>query len=275
MIQGLSQSQIQKLSQAGIKTQYELITNLPFGVEVILPFGYSEGQYISQNLEISFFLTAQLIQFENKKNNFKNYLLFQVKTKDGQMMNIFYFGQVSYVIKDLVVGQIYQFLLKKKGDDGKLWSSSKFVILNQHSSSNEFILGKAVDKVYFVPKYSKMGILQSPFFRQVHTQLQDSQYLIPLQDLVPSNSLVPMTIDLKMIHKPQSIDEFKLGLEIWQCFMAFLRLNLIKFLEQQQESKLVNKSEIDLIFLKKMVEELEYELSDSQKKATWEILNLI
>jgi RecG-like helicase len=279
MIPNLSASQLQKLSQVGIKTLYELITFLPFGLEVMVPYGSSDnlfGQNIAKDskvkeLEIGYFLEAELVSIEQRQSS-RSFSVLRVHNQEYGDLNLYFFGTSAYVMRDLVVGATYQFLLKKKGD---FWSASKFVVASNEVIETHFVLGKASTKVYYLPKYHKTGILQSAFFRQVFSQLRSSNFLINLDGMFPQNDVLPIVIDLAHVHRPQSPQQFMATVELWNTFLAFLRLSLVKYLESQSEQILVDSTEVDLEFLKLLVGSLPYDLSDSQKSTTWQILEMV
>ena len=164
--------------------------------------------------------------------------------------------------------------MSKKGD---FWTIEKLKIAdnkisNSDQNNNE---SKPISKSKIQAKYSQRGILKSAFWEQIHRQIPPQAYILNLQNLVPINSIIPQSINLLGIHKPQEKQEYYNTLNQWTAYQVFLKMSLIRYLDNQKQSKIARSANLDIDFLKKLSGTLPFELSTSQKQTIWDILQEI
>ena len=261
----LSKNQIQKLELHGIRTLWDLVTYFPYDLQSILPF----DQYIGET-KAKYLLQGELLDFQYRQNN-RPYYLLTFRDSNNRIVSAFLFATSPYIIKTLEIGQTYQALLKRSGD---FWQCEKFAALADELIP-EFKLGQAIIQPYILSKYPKLGILQSPFLVQVHSQLPASVYNMDLSGLVPPNDLIPANMSLMAIHKPDSTQDFEQALTTYRLLKIFLKLTLVEYLESEKEVKNAKNATLDVDFLKQFSIELPFSLSTSQKQTIWDILGEI
>jgi len=139
-------------------------------------------------------------------------------------------------------------------------------------NKNAFELGRAELKEYILAKYSKFGSLESIDFLRLHQKIDPKYYNLNLKGLIPKNNLIKESIDLAKIHKPKNNTEYSQGYQEWIALQAFLKLALLKKMDLKKGQDFGFKTKYNQDFLKEIVASLEFQMSDSQKLAVWDIL---
>ena len=278
----LSKSQIEKLSQVGVRSLYDLIITMPLNLEQIESINSDNND---NNFELGnetdnktkFEWKAKLVQIDQKQGKIKSYYL--LKFNDNQKtISGFYFATASFVQKLLQIDTIYDLKMSKKGN---FWTIEKLKIADNNISNSDQknneskTESKPISKSKIQAKYSQKGILKSAFWEQVHRQIPPQAYILNLQNLVPINSIIPQSINLLGIHKPQDKQEYYNILNQWTAYQVFLKMSLIRYLDRQKQSKVARSANLDIDFLKGLTNTLPFELSISQKQTIWDILQEI
>ena len=260
----VSKNQQDKLNTIGIRSLYDLITFLPMDFVPILPF-----EEFGNNPEprTKYLLQAELIHVDSRKGSFKPYFYLTLQFENRRIF-AYYFASSSWTMKSLEVGKEFQLLLVQSNG---FWQVEKMVGAKSFVSNN-FALGSAAMDSHLLCRYHKRGIFMSQFFEQIHSQLLPQSYLLNLEGLVPDNNIIPMVLNLNLIHHPQSSSEYQKGAQNWVAFKLFLKVSLVQYLESEKEQKLARAGLLDRNFLESIVTKLPFELSESQLKTTNEVL---
>lgn len=256
----LSANQITKLKIVGIDDVYKLITNLPTGIEIILPL--EKGTQIEDKTKYNW--RAELTNFEKKQGKHTFYWLLQFRF-ENRAISVYYFANTSFTQNTLKIGSLYDLHLTRK--EG-LWSLNKIKISTAQDSQPK-------PTRIIRTKYAKRGFLQSAFFEQVHKQLAPAVYSLELKGLVPTNDIIPQTLNLYSLHQPNSEQEYLKCLNQWIALKVYLKVSVMKSLEVSKIQKKAKAAKFELDFLKELTTNLPFELSVSQKQTIWELLHEI
>jgi RecG-like helicase len=255
-------TQAAKLQQAGIATMYDFVTYLPASLSKIQPlqsFWAAEGQFLWQ---------AKLLNFTIRKGR-QPFLV--LETEGKFKLQAYFFGMAQYTLGQLKTGQDYQFMVTHKN---KFWTIQRFAPLKADELiSHHFILGRAEQKEYLLPKYSTLNGLPSSYIIQLHRRLLPADYHLNLRGLVPSSDLIPEKIDLSKLHRPSDFESYLQTQSSWVALRVYLKLSLMRYLDSLNRQSFAPGTRLDVDFLKQITSRLPFELSQSQKLAIWEILN--
>ena len=258
--------QSQKLVAAGFENLYNLITYLPFDLAKIRPL---ENIYNLPQEGILYLYSGKLTNITHRTGG-KHFLILDF---EGQFsLRAYMFSVANYTLKALQIGQNYQLLVVFQGG---FWNVEKFAIKSNPKESKLFTLGQALEREYLLPKYIKRGELRSSDFQALHRRLGSADYVLNLEGLVPQNSLLPQTISLEGIHKPQSMEKYEQAPHQWISLKVFLRLSLLRYMDRVSSQSVAPSGNLDLKFLQKLTKKLPFELSLTQKTVVWDILQEI
>ena len=286
----LSSYQAKKLQQNGIKSLYELLTHFPFRLETIKPVEsldrllYGSFYSAKQNSEPAptYLWQGKLMAVQN--NYQKRYRLLEMvdlnPTKpssysyQSSSYRLYSFSQVKFLDKLLTPGHNFQILLKLKND---FLSIQKIAKIETDLVDTPFLtLGKSRPKNFTIPVYPKKENLLSGYFLKLHQSLDKNIYNFNLQGLIPPNPIIPQRLDISKIHFPSSTQDFEDNYRLWLAFQVFLKMSLLKFFNLKKTEDLVAKKiVVDQDFLKHLTQKIPFQLSTSQKKAIWSILQEI
>jgi len=267
LLQKFTAEQAKKLLGVGVANIYGLITYLPYDLQEIIPLKDVFNQKDSQGKE--FLWQGKLLNIDFRKGA-KRFLVLDFT---GDMsLKCYLFSVASYTLKTLEINQFYQLVLNYNNG---FWSILRFAKLQEIQSKPYFLLGSAVSKSYYVPKYNKLSYLPGGFFNLLHKRLKTTDYVLNLKDLVPENSIIPLNINLSLIHKPETKELYQQAMSQWLSLKVFLKLNLVKYLESLKTKVEISAGNLDLELLKKLSSKLPFELSKTQKTTIWDILQEI
>jgi RecG-like helicase len=240
-----------------------LITYLPFDLQNIKPL---ENINASPNLDTIYLWSGKLVNITHRKGN-KPFLILDFQ--GNQTIKAYLFSLAKYTMANLVLNKTYQLLLAyRKG----FWTIDKFALQQETLTTHPFILGKMILRDYLMPKYSKIGVLQSSYFNQIFRRLKPQDYILNLKGLLPQNDLIPEYLDLSKIHSPSSLIEYENTLHSWIALKVFLRTSLDKFINMESKSKPAKSGPLNMNLLKHLSSNLPFELSPTQKTTIWDIL---
>jgi len=263
----LTPRQFQILSKSGIKNLYDLITYHPSGTEEIktLPSLYG---FFDEN--ITYFTEGKLISKVKRKSKA---LFFQLQFQvESGILNCYFFSRAKFMDSMLQNGDEYQFMMQhKKG----FWSIKKISRIKKNQNKlNYFSLGACHLGDYLLPVYPKNGQITNELLRAIHEKIPAGFYILNLEKLVPkSQNLISQKIDLSNIHHPKNQKSFQETKKKWVALKVFLKLSVMRKINSTNKDFIGKASILDTKFLKGLSETLPFELSQSQKKAIWDILN--
>lgn len=250
-----------ELDTLGITNLYQLITYFPINLAEIKPL--DNGPFSSK---IKYIANLKLINFQLKKSNRPFFLL---EFESGfNNLTCYYFTTAKYVFNQLQIGQNYQVILSYKSP---FWNVDRLAVL-QDFVSDKFILGKAELKPWLLPVYQRILGFTSNKFITLHQRLDTSDYQLNLTGLIPENKLIPNSLSLAGIHRPQSIHHFLETKKQYLIFRVFLQEISFRFIDQNQQQKLALAGTLEPDFLKNLTELIPYDLTNSQKTTIWDIL---
>lgn len=259
-----SKSQSTAVRSAGFTSLYDFITYIPKSVVKIVPL---QHDIVSPEPDTQYLWQGVLTQITHRKNS-QRFLILDFQ--GNRSMKFYLFSVASFTLKALKVGMEYQLLLTYRNG---FWNILRFAPRQATQQVSTFILGKAnPDDVYFLPKYGKIGNLKNSQFLTLHQKLDPKDYILDLVGLVPENSLIPQILNLHTIHHPPSLAKFLETKQMWLSLQFFLRLTLMKYMDISSQSHKSVAGELSVSFLQHLTRELPFELSISQKKAIWSIL---
>ncbi len=257
--------EITRLEGAGLNSLYSLITYFPFRLQTITPFTNS-----SQDTNLHYLITASILNIEFR-NSGKGYFLLSLMSENGQRIEGYLFQNQPYIKAELKLGLTFQWLVQisAKGFLNIVkWSSFK-----GYQQNSFYVLGKAELKNWMVPVYQKIGVLTSAKINLSHQKLQEKDYTLNLQGLVPENPFFSLNLNLLQIHKPSSAENYYKTKQQWIAFKLFLKMATYKQIKLGNEVLMAKKSNMKLDTLKQMSASIPFQLTNSQKTTIWDILN--
>lgn len=259
----VAKKDLQRLEASGLKDLYKLITYLPFDLKKIQVLNFSQLNQLDW-----FLAEVELLNFEHKQGKSPFFTLF-FKTSNNQNLKVYWFVRGKWAFDFLKTNELYQILLAYKQP---FYNLVKIAPKKAEINHKYFEIGKANLQTYFVPKYTKIGNLTSIDLLRIHQKIPDYAYLLDLQGLIPKNEIIPPLLNLAKVHKPNNLNDFHQGLNSWVAFQAFLKMILIKSIDLEKKQEFAFKSKTDRKFLQELSLSLNFNLSNSQKLAVWEIL---
>ncbi len=259
--------QLQKLQKAGIRTLFDLLTFFPLGVFFVVPMDQNAKE---QSLDVKYLDQANLETVTPRQGKQK-FLVLQWRSQiTNQTYQTYFFSVASFTTKALQPGKEFQLLLTNRNG---FWNLERFAEFSGKTTTDHFKLGQSPIQKHLEVYYPKLGFLAGSYVKTLHARLFGSDYQLNLQGLVPpENDLIPQTIDLSQIHRPLSLETYKTTLDQWTSLQVYLKLALVKYLNQQSRQEVGRATVLDVEFLKQTAEKLPFSLSLSQKQAVWDIL---
>lgn len=256
-----TQKQISRLKSVGFSSIYDLVTYLPLGLNKVVPI-----EKFSTNLDkVKYLADVVLVNIERRPK--RRFLILDFE--HTHKLRCYFFSVANYTLKNLKIGTKYQVLLSYKNG---FWTLEKFAVL-AGEKTNKFILGKAARQEYLDAYYSKSASLNSNYFKAMFKRLERSDFVLNLKGLVPKKSqFIPQIIDLYNVHFPSSCSSYNETVNQWLSLKVFLKISLMSYLDMIKDDKLATRSNLDLDYLKHIVSKVPFELSVSQKKSIWDIL---
>lgn len=255
--------QTKKLESVGIKSIYDLIILFPYKLDTVKPLKQRSHLDPAQTLYIT-----NSVLIDATKPPGKKFIILKMLI-NGIEVNINLFAVSKFTLATLKKGTEYQLLLTMSNG---FYNIESFAQLSSYVNTTYFILGKAPLDQYLVPRYSKQGILSSKFFENLHSKLIPSDYILDLKGLIPSDSIIPLTIDLAKIHHPSSLADFHKTQTDYLMLRVFLKLSLLKYVSEQNQNHQAIAPILDIEYLKSITSSLPYQLTPSQKQTIWEII---
>jgi RecG-like helicase len=255
---GISDYYATRLSKVGFDF-YKFLTYLPFRLEVISPDLHKPADL--------YFITGKIIRNLDKGK----YMVYTVKTVNGEI-GVFDFAKKLRYMKDFDDNQEYQILITNSKD----YISLVDIVRKSYQTSSSFELGKLENKVYYRPIYSLINFqIRSKQINNIHKDIKSDFYKLNLKGLVPPNSIVPEIMDMEMIHKPTSLEEYRAGIKNWNNFNAFLNIVFLNHLDDIKPNHDTVLNPYPKNFVDDFQKSIDIKLSPSQLKAIDEILTHI
>ena len=258
----LTPSQNKLLLASGVKSLYQLVTYMPFRYDIIAPYGTQLLD--SEDVKIKHFLHGTLVGVQTRYMGKRKYL---VLTIESEMRTVtgYMFTVARFTIKSLVVGQQYYFVLAKQGG---------YVVVEKSTKTN--IMGLVEGQNTILPVYSKLGLANSAFLQGAYRRLDRSDMALDLRGLVSSNNkIIPETLDLIQVHRPQNIEIFWSTKKELLALSVYLKLVTKKY---HEDHKVVMSAPAPSI-VPELVSELKsnfpFDLSDTQNNAIDELVSRV
>ncbi len=243
-----------KLNTANLINLYDIITYLPFRLQKIEPFSN-----FNTNSETTYLYTGKLTNISHRKSS-RPFLVLDFTGSTN--LTAYLFSIAKFTMATLKVGQEYQLLVTQKDN---LWSIKRYSPYVENKIKHDsFTLGKAQQSDYLVPVYKKIGEMKHADFNKLHKILPENSYNLNLEGILPKNSILPTTINIKSIHKPSSLKDFNNGLSQWISLKAFLKICTISYKEYINNNKQAKISKFDREYLNNLTKTLNYKLSTTQ-----------
>ena len=265
-----SKLQISRLTEAGFNSLYDLVTYFPFRLQNLIPFTSQHKQ--SNEGSFQYLFTAEIIHIEFRKVG-AGYFLVSLLGGNGQRAEAYLFQNHNYIWSELKVGLTFQWILQisaKNFLNILKWSSFK-----GYQDNKFFVLGQAKMQNWLAPVYSKKATLTSSKIYLLHQKLNNHDYILNLEGLVPSNQFFPSQLDLSQIHKPESIEAYRKAKTDWITFKLFLKMATYKQIKLSSDVLIAKKANIKLKNVKLINNSIPFALTASQKTTIWDILNRI
>jgi RecG-like helicase len=254
---GVSDYYASRLEKIGFDF-YKLLTYLPFRLETISPNIYSQADM--------YFVNSKILNVINKGK----YDLVTVMYKNNEI-NIFDFAKKTKFINNFE-NKVYQFLFTKSNT----YYTLQEINPKESDVVNHFELGKLGDKIYYRTIYPQISFqIRTKQISKIHSNIKDQFYKLNLKGLIPNSPYLDQIIDLRQLHKPNSIEEYNMTLKKWNMFQGFLNLVFLNSLSQTTPTQETLLTEYPSNFITDFENNHNLELSDSQKIAINTILNNI
>ncbi|PKM91666.1 ATP-dependent DNA helicase RecG [Candidatus Falkowbacteria bacterium HGW-Falkowbacteria-1] len=253
-----------KLEKMGIKTINDLIFHFPFRYEKY-EFCENLGK-IKINTAINLKVKIDLIR--NKRSFRKKMTISEaIVSDDHGSLEVIWFNQ-PFISKTLKNGDMVSLAGKIMANNGRLIMASPiYEKINQYS---EPIHTKGIVPIYNLTS----GLTQKQlrfFIKKISPNFLKITEYLPKETL-ERQSLININLATEKIHFPKKDDDIEKASEYFKFLELFLFQLKSYFLKKELETKRAEKLEIKLNEIKKFILSLPFELTDDQKKSSWEIL---
>lgn len=250
----LTKGQNQKLTEAGFKLLFDLVTYFPCKLLKVAPYGDYD------NSELNFAVaTLNSFKIEYRKRKF---IVIDWEI-NGRIIKTYLFKFANYLPKQLEEGQQYLIYIVNNNGFVNLDKFTKITDNNQHIIPTS---------KHLLPVYSKMGILNNTFFTNCFARLSKEDFVLDLNGLFQENALIPSILDLSRIHRPKSIEEYQKTQKQWLATRVYLNIILNKYYTETRTKLLARVVKPNNILLKKLKNNLEFELTESQERTIDDIV---
>ena len=255
---GISDYYATRLKKLGFDF-YKFLTYIPFRLEVISPELHKPADM--------YFVSGRITKSLDKGR----FMVLTVSTDSGDV-SVFDFAKKMKFMKDFDSNQEYQILLTNTKDYLTLTDIAK---KDQYTSAS-FELGRLEDKIYYRPIYSLINFqIRSKQINNIHKNIKREFYKLNLKGLVPDNILVPEIMNMELIHKPRSKEEYNEGIKNWNNFNAFLNIVFLTHLDDAKPNNDTVINKLDPNFVDDFQTKIGVNLSPSQLTAIDNILKNI
>jgi RecG-like helicase len=266
-----SKPQTDKLAKIGIVTLYDFITFLPRGLKLIRPLYQTDHQFNSGDFLSTAYIWQATLQNFQIGSHHKRFLSLTFQDQFRQI-TCYYFAVHPGLSRQFKPGQTYQLLLRESNG---LLVLEKFSPVKEAKTKTGFCLGQAdPNRSYFVPIYPVIKGMTQTTILQMHQKLNQKDYTLDLNGLIPTPLLSSLLLNLQPLHHPTSLEKYQKTRADWSLVQAFLQFCLVQFVNSGPQ-KQARKAELDLTFLRKLSTYLDFQLSLPQKQVIWEILQEI
>lgn len=252
------------IATIGITNLYQFITYFPTNLNSLKVFNPTQI-----DPKIKYIANVKLLNFELRKSS-KPFFLFEFSSEFGNF-KAYFFTTAKYIFSQLTINQSYQVILSYKAP---FWNVERLAIL-QPLTVDKFILGKAKIQDWLLPNYPRINGFTSNRFIQLHQKLNPANYDLDLSGLIPNNDLIPQKLSLYQVHHPSSNTEFLEAKKQYLIFKVFLQELTFRYIYTNQKQKLAFAGSLETDFLKQLSTLIPYQLTQSQKTTTWEILQAL
>jgi len=256
----VTNNQILKLSQAGIVSLYDLITYFPYKYETLYDFDTTNIQNGR-----SYLITGTIVAIDTIRTYHK--VTIQSLACSKQITGL-YFVKARFVRSVYRVGVCVQAEIYISNNYQTIRSMAEF----KNQQTGALKLGKLPQCDIILPYYSKNGKVNTVLLRTIHSRLNDAYYNLDLTGLIPSESTIPSSISLTQVHKPTSVQEPSESLRHFYRLQVFLKLAAHKYATTDKETYFGRLSSTSRDYLTSLSELLDYELTNSQKLAIWNVV---
>ena len=257
-----------KLKKLKIKTVQDLIFHFPHRYE-----NFSNITTIAEikTGEINS-IQGKILKIENKRTWRKRMTITETLVQDKSgIIKIIWFNQ-PYLINTLKPGDFVCLSGKatlKKNNDIYLSSPSYEKIIYQQTQ-------ELTHTGRLIPVYPETEKLSSKWLRFILKPLLTKlkkEILDPLPEkIIQTHKLLPLQTAIWQIHFPDSIDLAKKAKQRFQFEELFLIMLLVFKKRQKVAQEKAKAIPLNLEIIKSFISTLPFKLTDSQKKATWQIL---
>ncbi len=259
-------AQIKRLFDVGIDSLYKLVTSIPIGYYNIIPL----SKFKRDCYKTRYIVNADLLDIAFRRGSRSYYILKFRSKEDESITNAYLFATSAFISKVLKVGKEYQFLLDYRNN---FWNIEKFALLKGYLTDN-FIIGSAKISKHIDTYYSQQKSLSSQYLKSIFRRLKYEDFILNLKGLVPSNhKSLQDVINLHNIHFPISTTAYNSTLQDYNKFRLFLHLMVVKQADSYLKDEKALPIDFDGVYLKEVVDNLPFVLSDTQYKTVENILN--
>ena len=253
------------LEAAKFSSLYDIITHIPEKLVHFLPLerAFSYIQIDEIDTKPQFRGAATLTQIE-KRFSGRMYLVLHWKTTSGLRFSTFLFSVARFTLAALAENEVYLVTIQK--------SKKEFFNLVAYKKYTN----NAAALPDLLPVYGSRGMLTSNVFSALIRRLTPVDFYLNLTGLVPTgHAELPQVLNLRPIHFPSSEHDFEMARAQWFTFQSYLSLTVAKAFSQQQHEAFAVAARRDDTFVESVIAQLPYTLSESQKKAIWQIYGSI
>lgn len=250
------------LIDSGFTTLFEIIT--------LLPFRYTNVTCYQHNKPLSdkeVYLFEGIIQSIQKKPN--HYLIDIMDKHSMNICSFYYFAKGSYITKIFTMGSPVQAEIQRQ----KQFLVAKKISLFKYSSHPKPQLGYRAYEPYIIPIYPTKSKITTHRWQVAHSFLQPSHYILNFEKLIPPSDFIPQRLSLEPLHKSSNMRLITQTTRHYSLFKMFIKLAQIKYITESSKLRLGVGSQCNREFLTTLSQNLEYELTHSQKQAIWSVLS--
>lgn len=270
VLSGVGPRYLNYLKKLGVQTVKDLLWYFPFRYE-----DFSRIKKINElNPDEKCSVIGVVKKINVRRTWRKKMMIIEAVVEDATgQINAIWFNQ-SYLIRNIPVGATISLSGKTKAQGKKLiLSGPSYEIITRDKNSGSFYQGlKHTGRL--VPIYSETKGLSSRSLRHFINSVLHTANQLP--DTLPEsirqkNQLMELKEALHEIHFPSSLARAQKAKE--RFIFESLLLAQIYLLKSKAQNALLNFPKInpDISLLRKLVKSLPFALTDSQKKAIWEI----
>ena len=262
-ISRVGEATAKKLKKIGINTVYDLLFYFPYKYEdyrLVMPMDKLKP-------EMSANVVGQIELIQNKRSYKKRmYITEALISDETDQIKVIWFNQ-PFIAKNLRVGDTVSLAGKVKDDHGGAVMLSPIY--------EKIISGKSVHTQGLVPIYhltSNLTQKQIRFLIKQVINLSDRLTEWLPKEIIKNQRLLSLSVAIKKIHFSnnfQDIENARTHFAFKELFLIQLQSQIIRKDALQCVSTQINFFEIET---KKFVDSLPFQLTDAQRKTSWEII---